>query len=86
MSEKPYHLNAIKTEPRIGKIDLQDLREIQKNLKDDEKRDDTLKWMEDDKKQLYKVITETVGDIVAIKRGRGRPIGSKNKEKPKTNK
>lgn len=79
-SNKPYQLNFNKiVEPQISKLALEDLREAQVHMKD-MVRCEEASFMNNDKKAIYNVIKETVGDIVHMKRGRGRPVGSKKKD------
>lgn len=76
-SNKPYNLNfGRNVEPNIGRLTLEELREIQKRQEENEKKidlDPVCDFMKNDKQQLQKVIVGTVTDIVKSKRKPGRP-------------
>lgn len=63
----------------VGSMDINQLRDIQKNLLDEKEieRCPEASFMNNDKQQAYKVIAESLHDIISVKR-RGRPLGSKN--------
>jgi hypothetical protein len=63
----------------IGSMDINQLRDHQKKMMDEKEveRCPEASFLNNDKKQTYKVIAESLNDIVTVKR-RGRPIGSKN--------
>jgi hypothetical protein len=76
-----YNLHAFGNQDvHIGTIPLQNLRDIHKDKVEPADLCAEASFMKGDKDKVYKVITETVGDIIHIKRGRGRPLGSKNKK------
>lgn len=77
---KPYNLAFGSQDVHIGTIPLQNLRDIHKDKVESAELCPEASFMKGDKDKVYKVITETVGDIINIKRGRGRPLGSKNKK------
>lgn len=77
---KPYNLAFGSQDVHIGTIPLQNLRDIHKVKVESAELCTEASFMKGDKDKVYKVITETVGDIINIKRGRGRPLGSKNKK------
>ena len=66
----------------VGSMDLNQLREIQKKMMDEKEieRCPEALFLNNDKTQTYKVIAESLQDIVNVKR-RGRPVGSKNVKK-----
>lgn len=79
-SNPPYQLNMAPREVHIGTIPLQTIREIHKKREEIELCPEAA-FMKSDKEKIYQVIAGTVTDILDSKRGRGRPIGSKNKNK-----
>lgn len=79
-SNQPYNLVSSSQDVHIGTIPLQNLRDIHKTKVESTELCAEAAFMKGDKDKVYKVITETVGDIIHIKRGRGRPLGSKNKK------
>lgn len=67
----------------IGSMDINQLREVQKKLLDEKEveRCPEACFLNNDKQQTYKVIAESLHDIISVKRpSRGRPQGSKNKK------
>jgi hypothetical protein len=78
-TNKPYQLGSMgNAEVHIGTISLQTIRDIHKKTKEVDLCPEAA-FMKNDKEKLYGVIVGTVTDIVESKRGRGRPLGSKNK-------
>ena len=77
-TNKPYQLAMPGSEVHIGTLPLQVIREIHKKQHEVVLCDEA-SFMKNDKEKLYNVIAGTVTDIVDSKRGRGRPLGSKNK-------
>ena len=63
----------------IGSMDINQLRDLQKKMMDEKEveRCPEASFLNNDKTQTYKVIAESLNDIVTVKR-RGRPVGSKN--------
>lgn len=67
----------------VGSMEINQLREFQKKLLDEKEveRCPEASFLNNDKQQAYKVIAESLHDIISVKRpGRGRPQGSKNKK------
>lgn len=68
--------------PSIGRMNLNDMREKLESMKKEDAQIQLCPeaaFMQNDKEQLYKVITRSVIDMVEVKRRRGRPLGSKNR-------
>ena len=79
ISSKPYNVNSASVEAHFATLSLEDLRKIQQK-KEEEKLDlsPECAFMANDKKNLDKLVSATVVDIVKSRRKPGRP--SKNKK------
>lgn len=77
ISTKPYNLNYSQpVEAHFGTLSLEDLRKIQAKREEDEKKVDLspeADFMSNDKKQLDKLISAVVVDVVHSRRKVGRP-------------
>lgn len=77
LTNKPYTLNAQPTvEAHFATLSLEDLRKIQSKREEEEKKVDLSPealFMENDKKQLDKLISAVVVDTVKARRKVGRP-------------
>jgi hypothetical protein len=63
---RPYNISMNSQEVHIGTIPLQNLRDIHKKKEEHELCPEAA-FMNNDKNQVYQVITGTVGDIVKSK-------------------
>jgi|GEM_PF-5831693 len=63
----------------IGSIDINDFRKFQSKMLEakDLKRCPEASFLNNDKIQSYKCLSEALNDIITVKK-KGRPIGSKN--------
>jgi hypothetical protein len=81
ISTKPYTMNRHQPlEAHFGTLSLEDLRNIQQKRDKEEQKVDLSPeciFMENDKKQLDRLISATVVDIVKSKRKAGRPKSNK---------
>lgn len=77
VQHKPYQLNYSQPiEAHFGTLSLEDLRKIQAKRDKEEQKvdlDPIASFMADDKKNLDRLISATVVDIVKAKRKVGRP-------------
>lgn len=77
IQNKPYNLNAQPTvEAHFATLSLEDLRKIQAKHEEEEKKVDLSPealFMENDKKNLDKLISAVVVDTVKARRKVGRP-------------